>query len=150
MGRSRSRSVCAAFRAKAASAFRLGREETAATAHLMSGRFMARNMVGMEDSTAFKAISEMRRHLDELDPGKEGDLLSQNKLLGMIPYGDKLKAYCRRFQSASQQLQTAMRQIYAARDDLQRRQMGGDAHSQSAPLPGDVSCSRMSSSSIVP
>jgi uncharacterized protein YaaN involved in tellurite resistance len=116
-----------AFRAKVDSAFRLGREEIAATAHLMSGRFMARNMVGMEDSTAFKAISEMRRHLDELDPGKEGDLLSQNKLLGMIPYGDKLKAYFRRFQSASQQLQTAMRQIYAARDDLQRDGIDIDA-----------------------
>jgi uncharacterized protein YaaN involved in tellurite resistance len=116
-----------AFRAKVDAAFRLGREEISATSNLMSGRFMQRNMVGMEDSTAFKAIREMRRHLDDLDPGKEGDLLSQNKLLGIIPYGDKLKAYFRRFQSASQQIQTAMRQIYAARDDLQRDGIDIDA-----------------------
>lgn len=39
----------------------------------------------------------------------------QNKLLGIIPYGDKPKAYFRRFQSASQQIQAVMRQICTAR-----------------------------------
>ena len=116
-----------AFRARLDSAFRLGREEIAATAHLISGPFMERNMVGLEESTAFKAIQEMRRHLDDLDPGKAGDLLTQNRLLGIIPFGDKLKAYFRRFQSAGEQIQTAMRQIYAARDDMQRDGIAIDA-----------------------
>ncbi len=108
------------FKSKLDSAFRLGREEISLAASLMTGRFMERNMVGMEDSLAFSAIQEMRKHLDALDPGKAGDLLSQNKILGIIPFGNKLKAYFRRFQSASTQLQTSLRQIYAARDDMQR------------------------------
>lgn len=109
-----------AFRARLDSAFRLGREEIAVTAALMSGPFMQHSSSGLEDSAAFRAIREMRKHLDALDPGKEGDLLTPNKLFGFIPLGNKLKAYFRRFQSAGQQIQVVMRQIYAARDDLQR------------------------------
>lgn len=108
------------FKSKLDSAFRLGREEISIAASLMTGRFMERNMIGMEDSPAFTAIQEMRKHLDTLDPGKAGDLLSQNKILGIIPFGNKLKTYFRRFQSVGTQLQTSLRQIYAARDDMQR------------------------------
>ena len=108
------------FKGKVDSAFRLGREEISSAASLMTGRFMERNFVGMEDSAAFKAIQDMRRHLDELNPGKEGDLLSANKLLGLIPFGTKLQAYFRKFEAAGSQLKTAMQQVYAARDDMQR------------------------------
>jgi uncharacterized protein YaaN involved in tellurite resistance len=108
------------FKSKVDAAFRLGREEISSAANLMTGRFMERNFVGMEDSAAFKAIQDMRGYLDELNPGKEGDLLTANKLLGMIPWGNKLQAYFRKFQSAGSQLKTAMQQVYAARDDMQR------------------------------
>ncbi len=108
------------FKAKLDSAFRLGREEIALAAGLMTGRFIERNMVGLESSPAFQAIQQMREQLDALDPGKAGDLLSQNRILGILPFGSKLKAYFRRFQNASTQLQTSLRQIYSARDDMQR------------------------------
>jgi uncharacterized protein YaaN involved in tellurite resistance len=109
-----------AFKARLDSAFALGKEEISIAASLMQGRFMQRNMVGIEDTAAYAAIAEMRGHLDELNPGKEGDLLSQQKLLGLIPYGNKLQAYFRKYQSAGTQLQKSMQQIYAARDDMQR------------------------------
>jgi uncharacterized protein YaaN involved in tellurite resistance len=109
-----------AFRAKLDSAFALGREEVSIAASLMQGRFMERNFVGLEDSSAFKAVQDMRVHLDELNPGKEGDLFQPQKLLGIIPYGNKLQAYFRKFQSAGGQLQKSMQQLYAARDDMQR------------------------------
>ncbi|GAA5165580.1 toxic anion resistance protein [Viridibacterium curvum] len=108
------------FKKKLDSAFHLGREEISQAASLMTGHFMERNFVGMEDSPAFKAISSLRGQLDELNPGKQGDLLSQNKLLGIIPFGNKLKAYFRKFQSAGNQLNTALQQVYASRDDMQR------------------------------
>ena len=38
----------------------------------------------------------------------------------MIPWGNKLQAYFRKFQSAGSQLKTSMQQVYAARDDMQR------------------------------
>lgn len=108
------------FKKKLDSAFHLGREEISQAASLMTGHFMDRNFKGMEDSPAFKAIGSLRNQLDELNPGKQGDLLSQNKLLGLIPYGSKLKSYFRKFQSAGGQLNTALQQVYASRDDMQR------------------------------
>lgn len=108
------------FRSRLDSAFRLGREEISSAASMMSGRFMERNFVGIEDSTAYKSLSAMRGMLDELNPGKQGDLLESNKLFGLIPFGNKLQQYFRKFQSAASQLQTVMAQIHAARDDMQR------------------------------
>src|SRR6478752_5623815 len=109
-----------AFKQRLDSAFALGREEVSVASSLMQGRLLQRNFVGMEDTAAFKAIQDMRGHLDELNPGKEGDLFQPQKLLGIIPYGNKLQSYFRKYQSASGQLQKSMQQLYAARDDMQR------------------------------
>ena len=108
------------FRAKLDSAFALGREEVSVAASLMQGRFMERNFIGMESSDAFKAIQEMRCQLDALNPGKDGDLFQPQKLLGFIPFGNRLQTYFRKFQSAGGQLQKSMEQLYSARDDMQR------------------------------
>ncbi|OYT92064.1 MAG: toxic anion resistance protein [Burkholderiales bacterium PBB3] len=109
-----------AFKSRLDSAFALGREEISVASSLMQGRLMQRNFAGVEDSSAFKAIQDMRGHLDELNPGKEGDLFQPQKILGFIPYGNKLQSYFRKFESAGTQLQKSMQQIYAARDDMQR------------------------------
>lgn len=108
------------FKKKLDSAYHLGREEISIAANLMTGRFMEQNFTDATDTPAYKAISSLREQLDELNPGKQGDLLSQNKILGFIPYGNKLKAYFRKFQTASTQLNTALSQVYAARDDMQK------------------------------
>ena len=109
-----------AFKARLDSAFALGREEISVASSLMQGRLMQRNFAGVEDSSAFRAIQDMRGHLDELNPGKEGDLFQPQKILGFIPYGNKLQSYFRKFEGAGNQLQKSMQQIYAARDDMQR------------------------------
>ena len=109
-----------AFKARLDSAFALGREEISLAASLMQGRFMQRNFVGLEDSPAFKAVQDMRGHLDALNPGKDGDLLQPQKLLGLIPFGNKLQSYFRKFQNAGEQMQKSMQALYAARDDMQR------------------------------
>ncbi|MBK7614831.1 MAG: toxic anion resistance protein [Burkholderiales bacterium] len=109
-----------AFKARLDSAFALGKEEISTASSLMQGRFMQRNFDGVENSLAYKAINEIRGQLDELNPGKDGDLLQPRKLLGLIPFGNKLEAYFRKYQSASEQLKTSMGQLYAARDDMQK------------------------------
>ncbi|MCU0755675.1 MAG: toxic anion resistance protein [Xanthomonadales bacterium] len=108
------------FQQRLGSAFTLGREEISVAASLMQGRLLQANFVGMEDQAAFKAIQEMRRHLDSLNPGREGDLLQPQKLLGIIPFGNRLQAYFRKYQSAAAQLQASLQQLYAARDEMQR------------------------------
>jgi len=109
-----------AFKSRLDSAFRLGKEEIETASSLMQSRFMQRNFVGIEDSPAYKAIADIRGQLDELNPGKDGDLLEPRKLLGLIPFGNKLEAYFRKYQSAADQLKTSMGQLYAARDDMQK------------------------------
>ncbi|MFT3820013.1 MAG: toxic anion resistance protein [Rubrivivax sp.] len=109
-----------AFKQRLDSAFALGREEISNASALMQGRFMQRNFAGIEDSPAYKAIGAIRAQLDELNPGKDGDLLQPRKLLGLIPFGSKLEAYFRKYQSAAEQLKTSMGQLYAARDDMQK------------------------------
>lgn len=47
----------------------------------------------------------MRGHLDALNPGKDGDLLQPQKLLGIIPFGNRLQGYFRKFQNAGEQMQ---------------------------------------------
>ena len=108
------------FRARLDSAFALGREEVSIAASLMQGQLMERNFVGTEDSPAFKAIQDMRRQLDDLNPGRQGDLFQPQKLLGFIPFGNRLQNYFRKFEGAGAQLNQSMEQLYAARDDLQR------------------------------
>lgn len=110
----------AEFKHKLDSAFALGREEISNAAGLMQGRFLQRNFIGAEETAAYKAIADIRGHLDKLNPGNEGDLLAPNKLLGFIPFGNKLKAYFRKFESAGSQLQKSMSQLYEARDDVQK------------------------------
>jgi len=109
-----------AFKQRLDSAFALGKEEISNASSLMQGRFMQRNFDGIEDSPAYKAIGAIREQLDELNPGKDGDLLQPRKLLGLIPFGNKLEAYFRKYQSAAEQLKTSMGQLYAARDDMQK------------------------------
>ncbi len=108
------------FKAKLDSAFALGREEVSVASSLMQGRFMQRNFAGVEDSLAYKAIQDMRGHLDDLNPGKNGDLFQPRKLLGLIPFGNKLQSYFRKYQNIGTQLQKSMQQIYSAKDDMQR------------------------------
>jgi uncharacterized protein YaaN involved in tellurite resistance len=107
------------FRARIDSAFRLGRKEIADSA-LLTGKFMEKNFVGDANNPAFKVMNEMRRLFEDLDPGKEGDLLSPNKLLGMIPFGNKLQAYLHRFDSASGSLRKLIDNIYGVQDELSR------------------------------
>jgi uncharacterized protein YaaN involved in tellurite resistance len=115
------------FKQKLDLAFALGKEEISIAAGLLQGRLMERNFVDAAGTPAFKAISELRGHLDELNPGNQGDLMSANRILGLIPWGNKLQAYFRRFQSAASQIKTCMTQLYAARDDIQKDLVDVDA-----------------------
>ena len=108
------------FKQKLDLAFALGKEEISVASSLLQGRLMERNFVDAAGTPAFKAISDLRGHLDDLNPGNQGDLLSANRILGLIPWGNKLQAYFRRFQSAASQIKTCMTQLYAARDDIQK------------------------------
>src|SRR5580700_667843 len=107
------------FRSRLDSAFRLGRKEISDSA-LLTGKFMEKNFVGEADNPAFKVMNEMRGLFEELDPGKQGDLFSSHKILGVIPFGNRLQAYLQRFDSASGSLRKLIDNIYGVEDELAR------------------------------
>ena len=46
------------------------------------------------------SLLELRREIDALNPSRQGDLFATRKLLGLIPFGDRLRAYFARYQSS--------------------------------------------------
>ncbi len=107
------------FRARLDSAFRLGRKEIGDSA-LLTGKFMEKNFVNDAENPAFKVMNEMRGLFESLDPGKEKDLFSPHKILGVIPFGNRLQAYLQRFDSASGSLRKLIDNIYGVEDELAR------------------------------
>lgn len=107
------------FKQKLDSAFRLGRKEIFDSAAL-NGRFMEKRFVGAEDSAVFKAIHQLRVTFDDLNPAKEGDLFTPNKLFGLIPFGNKLQAYFRKFEAAGSQIKKLMANLYSAQDEIRK------------------------------
>jgi uncharacterized protein YaaN involved in tellurite resistance len=81
---------------------------------------MEKNFVSDADNPAFKVMNEMRGLFETLDPGKEGDLFSSHKILGVIPFGNRLQAYLQRFDSASGSLRKLIDNIYGVEDELAR------------------------------
>lgn len=107
------------FSARLDAAHALGRQSMA-NSSAVSQRFMDKNFIGLEDSPAFKAINGLRTVFEKLNPAREGDLLAPNKILGFIPFGNKLQAYFRKFESASDQIATLMEELRSAQDEVRR------------------------------
>src|SRR6185503_13825011 len=70
----------------------MGRKEIM-TAAGMSNRFLDRPVRAMDqESGVGKDLSELRRTVEDLDPGRKGKLTGR-KFLGIIPFGNSLKNY---------------------------------------------------------
>jgi len=107
------------FRAKLDAANALGRQSIA-SASALTGRFMDKSFVGFSDSLAFKTINDLRTVFADLNPARAGNLLSPHKLFGLIPYGNKLQAYFRKFDSAGGEIAKLMRELRTAQDEIKR------------------------------
>jgi uncharacterized protein YaaN involved in tellurite resistance len=51
-------------------------------------------------ATVSTSLLQLRRQIDALDPSHQGDLFGPRKLLGVIPFGDRLRSYFARYQSS--------------------------------------------------
>ena len=70
-----------------------------------------------EGSEVGKTLLELRRTVEDLDPSQ---LTGTRKLLGIIPFGDKVVDYFRRYQSAQSQLNGILHSLRNGQDELQR------------------------------
>jgi uncharacterized protein YaaN involved in tellurite resistance len=70
-----------------------------------------------EGSKVGGTLLELRRTVEDLDPKNAG---GTRKFLGMIPFGDRLTDYFRRYQSAQGHLNAIMKALYDGQDELRR------------------------------
>lgn len=107
------------FRKKLDTAFSVGRKEIA-DATTLTGSLSKKNFSGETNTPAYLAISEMRTLLDGYNPANQGNLLEPQKLLGLIPYGNKLKSYLRRYESAEKQMNVIYEKVIEAKTAVER------------------------------
>jgi len=65
-------------------------------------------------------LLDLRRTVEDLDPSRQGDLFSPRKLLGFIPFGNKLHDYFQRYQSSQTHLNAIIEALKRGRDELLR------------------------------
>jgi uncharacterized protein YaaN involved in tellurite resistance len=97
---------------------RMGQEQIrAAAGH--SNRFLDRPVRAMDaDSGVGKDLAELRRTVEDLDPGKRGALSGPRKLLGFIPFGNKLKNYFDSYTSAQGHISEILKSLESGKKEL--------------------------------
>ena len=68
-----------------------------------------------ESSKVGQTLLQLRRTVEDLDPGKAR---GPKKFLGMIPFGDQVTDYFRRYQSSQQQLNGILHALRSGQDEL--------------------------------
>jgi uncharacterized protein YaaN involved in tellurite resistance len=96
----------------------MGRKEIMAAAG-MSNRFLDRPVRAMDKDEGVGAnLAELRRVVEDLDPGKRGAQSGTRKILGIIPFGNKLTNYFRSYQSAQTHIQSVLGHLASGKDEL--------------------------------
>ena len=120
------------FEARISDIRKLGDEEIKASSQV-SSRLLNRPVGSLTkggsaaSASVGNSLLALRRQIDDLNPGHQGDLFSSRKLLGFIPFGDRLRSYFARYQSSQGHinavvsgLQNGQKELATDNDDLER------------------------------
>ena len=95
----------------------MGRKEIMA-ASSMSNRFLDRPVRAIDKDGGVGAdLTELRRTVEELDPGRRGKMTGR-KFLGIIPMGGKLQNYFDSYTSAQGHIQAILARLSSGKDEL--------------------------------
>jgi uncharacterized protein YaaN involved in tellurite resistance len=114
-----------AFTAKVNDIQKLGDDDIRASA-AVSNRLLDKPMAAMQNggvteaSDVSQSLLSLRKTVEDLDPSKQGDLLSPHKLLGFIPFGDKITNYFRKYQSSQTHINAIINSLYHGQDELRQ------------------------------
>ncbi len=96
----------------------MGRKEIADAAG-QSNRFLDRPVRAMSQETGVGAdLAQLRRTIEDLDPGKNGDLFTRKKLFGIIPFGNKMRDYFDSYSSSQTHISTILGSLASGKDEL--------------------------------
>ena len=114
-----------AFVAKVNDISKLGDKDIKASASV-SSRMLDKPVAAMqrggltETSTVSRSLVDLRRQVQDLDPAHQGDLFSPRKLLGILPFGDRLRDYFNKYQSSQSHINAIINALYHGQDELQK------------------------------
>ncbi len=73
-----------------------------------------------DGSKISRSLVDLRNQVEALDPNRQGDLLQPRKLLGLIPWGNRLHDYFQQYQSAQQHIDAIIVALYGGQDELRK------------------------------
>jgi uncharacterized protein YaaN involved in tellurite resistance len=107
-----------AFENQLAVIHNMGTKEIREAANV-SNRILNRPIRGVgEDAPVTQSLLELRRTVEELDPARRED--ADRKLLGIIPLGNKVTDYFRKYQSAQSHIDAVLNSLYHGQDELRK------------------------------
>jgi uncharacterized protein YaaN involved in tellurite resistance len=111
-----------AFAAKATDVRTMGDDEIRAASdtsnRLLNAPVRKMERANLSDSSKIAdALVELRRTIEDLDPS---DAKGVRKLLGIIPFGDKLRDYFSRYESSQKQLDAIIKALQNGQDELRK------------------------------
>ena len=84
-----------------------------------SNRFLDRPVKAMDkDSGVGSNLAELRRTIEQLDPGKGGSLTTSRKLFGVIPFGNKMRNYFDKYKSSQSHISAILKSLGSGKDEL--------------------------------
>jgi uncharacterized protein YaaN involved in tellurite resistance len=96
----------------------MGRREIAEAAG-QSNRFLDRPVRAMDkESGVGTDLAELRRTIEDLDPGKQGSLTAPKKLFGLIPFGNKMRNYFDSYKSSQSHIASILTRLGSGKDEL--------------------------------
>jgi len=96
----------------------MGRKEIAEAAGA-SNRFLDRPVKAIDSETGIGAdLTKLRRTVEDLDPGRNGAAGKPRKFLGIIPVGNRLTTYFRKYQSAQTHISSILASLASGKDEL--------------------------------
>lgn len=96
----------------------MGRKEITDAAG-QSNRFLDRPVRAMDNDNSVGAnLAQLRRTVEDLDPGKKGDLFTRKKIFGIIPFGNKMRDYFDSYKSSQGHIQSILASLQSGKDEL--------------------------------
>ncbi|MFT3978261.1 MAG: toxic anion resistance protein [Sphingomonas bacterium] len=84
-----------------------------------SNRFLDRPVRAMDqDNGVGKDLAQLRRVVEDLDPGRKGNLTAPQKLFGVIPFGNKMRNYFDSYKSSQTHIASILRSLASGKDEL--------------------------------
>ncbi len=113
------------FKERMSAIHNMGAKETRASA-AVSNRILDRPVKEMDNglfndtAPISRSLVELRHTVEDLDPSKQGDIFSSNRLLGVFPMGNKVRDYFMKYQSSQNHINAIISALYRGQDELRK------------------------------